>query len=55
MGTVDQPTKQKLQKREQVLIDNDEKQGGVRAENILMKDIKVKNQFLGEVKKTGKV
>ena len=51
MEILDQPTKQKL---DQVWIDNDENQEGVRVENNLMKDIKVKNQFLEEVKKQEK-
>ena len=51
MENVDQPTKQKKEKSEQVLIDNDKKQEGARAKNNLMKDVKVKNQFLEEVKK----
>ena len=54
MEILDQPIKQKLEKRDQVWIDNDENQEGVRVENNLMKDVKVKNQFLEEVKKTGK-
>ena len=49
----DQPTKQKLEKSEQVSIDNDEKQEEVRANNNLMKDVKVKTEFLKEVKKAG--
>ena len=51
MENVDQPTKQKKEKSEQVSIDNDKKQEGARAKNNLMKDVKVKNQFLEEVKK----
>ena len=54
MEILDQPIRQKLEKRDQVWIDNDENQEGVRVENNLMKDVKVKNQFLEEVKKTGK-
>ena len=54
MEIVDQPTKQKLEKREQVSIDNDEKQEEARDDNNLMKDIKVKSQFLEEVKKNRK-
>ena len=45
-----------MEKRKQVSINNGEKQEGTRAENNLMKDVKVKNQFLEGVrkKKTGK-
>ena len=46
--------RKKLEKREQVSIDSDEKQDGVRAENNLMKCVKVKSQFLEEVKKNRK-
>ena len=48
------PLNKNLKKREQVSIDNDEKQEGARAENNLMKDVKVKNQFLEEKKKKQK-
>ena len=51
MEIVDQPTKQKKERTKQVSIDNDEKQEGARAKNNLMKDVKVKNQFLEEVEK----
>ena len=47
-------SRKKLEKREQVSIDSDEKQDGVRAENNLMKCVKVKSQFLEEVKKNRK-
>ena len=46
-----QPTKQKLTKREQVSIDDEKKQEGACADNNLMKDVKVKNHFLEQVKK----
>ena len=40
-----------MEKRKQVSINNGEKQEGTRAENSLMKDVKVENQFLEEVRK----
>ena len=40
-----------MEKRKQVSINNGEKQEGTRAENNLMKDVKVKNQFLEGVRK----
>ena len=43
MEIAGQPTKQKMEKRELVLIGNDEKQEGVHVENNLMKDVQVKN------------
>ena len=46
-----QPTKQKLTKREQVSIDDEKKQEAACADNNLMKDVKVKNHFLEQVKK----
>ena len=49
-----QPTKQKLTKREQVSIDDEKKQEAACADNNLMKDVKVKNHFLEQVKKNRK-
>ena len=43
-----------MEKRKQVSINNGEKQEGTRAENNLMKDVKVKNQFLEGVRKKTK-
>lgn len=47
--------KQKMEKKEQMLMDDDEKREGARSENHLMKQIKIKNEFLNETeKKLGK-
>ena len=54
MEIVDQPTKQKMGKKEQNKIANNEKHTRVRSENCLMGKIKVKNQFLNKVKKNRK-
>ena len=54
MEIVDQPTKQKLEKEEENGSANNEKQEGARSENCLMGEVKVKNQFLSEVKKNRK-
>ena len=54
MEIVDQPTKQKMEKKEQNETDNNEKQEGTRSENRLMGKVKVKNQFLNKVKKNRK-
>ena len=51
MEIFDRPTKQKMEKREQNEIVNDKKQEGAQSENRLMSEVKVKNQFLNEVKK----
>ena len=54
MEIVDQPTKQKMGKKEQNKTANNEKHTRVRSENCLMGEIKVKNQFLNKVKKNRK-
>ena len=54
MEIVDQPTKQKMEKKEQNETDNNEKQEGTRSENGLMGKVKVNNQFLNKVKKNRK-
>ena len=46
MEIVDQPTKQKMGKKEQNEIVNDEKQEGARSENRLMSEVKVKKSIL---------
>ena len=47
--------KQKMEKKEQMLMDDDEKREGACSENHLMKQIKIKNEFLNETeKKLGK-
>ena len=40
-----------MEKKEQMLIDNAKKREEARSENSLMKDVKIKNEFLNEVKK----
>lgn len=49
MEIVDISTKQKMEKREQNLIDNYEKREGAPSENHLMGKVKVKNEILSEV------
>ena len=46
MEIVDQPTKQKMGKKEQNEIVNDEKQEGARSENRLISEVKVKKSIL---------
>ena len=43
-----------MEKKEQNEIANDQKQEGAHSENCLMSEVKVKNQFLNEVKKNRK-
>ena len=43
--------KKKIEKKEQILIDNDEKRENAIVENSLMKKVKIKNEFEGEQKK----
>ena len=45
------PEEKKIEKKEQTLIDDDEKRENVSAENSLMKKVKIKNEFEGEQKK----
>ena len=54
MEIVDQPTKQKMKKKELNEIANNGKQEGARSENHLMGKVKVKNQLLNKVKKNRK-
>ena len=54
MEIVDQPTKQKMDKKELNEIANNEKQEGARSENHLMGEVKVKNRLLIKVKKNRK-
>ena len=42
--------KKKIEKKEQILIDNDEKRENAIVENSLMKKVKIKNEFEGEQK-----
>ena len=51
MEIVDVSAKQKMEKREQNSIDNGEKREGAPSENRLRGKVKVKNEFLNEVRK----
>ena len=48
------PEEKKIEKREQMSIDNDEKRENASVENSLMKKVKIKNEFEGEQKKKKK-
>ena len=48
------PEEKKIEKREQMSIDNDEKRENAIVENSLMKKVKIKNEFEGEQKKKKK-
>ena len=54
MEIVDPNIKQKMEKKEQIFIDDDEKQDQVGYENSLMKKVKLKNEFENEEEKTRK-
>ena len=54
MEIVDVSAKQKMEKREQNSIDNGEKREGAPSENCLRSKVKVKNEFLNEVRKNWK-
>ena len=45
------PKEKKIEKKEQILIDNDEKRENASIEKSLMKKVKIKNKFEGEQKK----
>ena len=44
------PKENKIEKKEQISIDNDEKRENASIENSLMKKVKIKNKFEGEQK-----
>ena len=48
------PAEKKIEKKEQMSIDDDEKRENASIENTLMKKVKIKNEFDGEQKKTTK-
>ena len=45
------PEEENIEKKEQMLIDNDEMRENASVENSLMKKVKIKNEFEGEQKK----
>ena len=54
MQIFDNSTKQKMEKKEQMSINGDEKREGVCSENRLIKQVKIKNEFLSEAEKNRK-
>ena len=54
MEIVDPTIKQKMEKKEQISINNDKKQYQARYENSFMKRVKIKNEFLNEEERTRK-
>ena len=46
-----QPEEKKIEKKEQISIDDDEKRENASIENSLMKKLKIKNEFEGQQKK----
>ena len=54
MEIFDNSTKQKMEKKEQMLIEDDEKRRGAHSENRLMKQVNFKNEFLNKTEKNRK-
>ena len=54
MEIFDNSTKQKMEKKEQMLIEDDEKRRGAHSENRLMKQVNIKNEFLNKTEKNRK-
>ena len=54
MGIVDPTIKQKMEKKEQISIDDDKKQDQAGYENSLMKKVNIKNEFINEQEKRRK-